>query len=388
MARVMACRTHHVAYVENLYPRRYSNLSTAFIRPILPSWIRSRNCRPRLVYFLAMEMTRRRFASTISFLACRASRSPFCTICTILRNSPISSPVSPASTWISWRCCLTFSLSRATRLFQPLAESFDTRLIELGALVVLEKILARDAVAFGEPHQAAFVADQTLVDVVELLDQRVDARLIEPQRLHLADDVVLELLVFALLRGRQRAALEPERDVLVLQAAQPLVLAGDVVEGLDHLGLELGLNGGKRERVLHIVVIEIAFAGRGLAALAVLAVGALGRALERRRAGGRRRRRRGLRQHRGTGNRRRAGRRHDRLAVGADHRRRHRFGVGPGIGRFEVDDVAQEHLSLVELVAPNDDGLEGERALAQPGDHRFAAGLDALGDGDLALARE
>src|SRR6516162_4332637 len=126
----------------------------------------------------------------------------------------------------------------------------------------------------------------------------------------------------------------------------------------------------------------------GLAALAVLAVGALGRALERRRAGGRRRRRRGLRQHGGAGNRRRAGRRHDRLAVGADHRRRHRLGVGPGVGRFEVDDVAPEHLSLVELVAPNDDGLEGKRALAQPRDHRFAAGLDALGDGDLALARE
>src|SRR5262245_42599342 len=123
-----------------------------------------------------MEMTRRRFASTISFLAWRASRSPFCTICTILRNSPISSPVSPASTWISWRCCLTFSLSRATRLFQPWAESAR---IELGALVVLEKILARDAVALGEPHQATFVADQALVDVVELLDQRVDARLIE-----------------------------------------------------------------------------------------------------------------------------------------------------------------------------------------------------------------
>ena len=37
-----------------------------------------------------------------------------------------------------------------------------------------------------------------------------------------------------------------------------------------------------RERVLHIVVVEIAFAGRGLAALAFLAVAAL------RRAGGRR----------------------------------------------------------------------------------------------------
>jgi len=33
----MAWRIHHVAYVENLYPRRYSNLSTAFIRPMFPS---------------------------------------------------------------------------------------------------------------------------------------------------------------------------------------------------------------------------------------------------------------------------------------------------------------------------------------------------------------
>src|SRR6516162_10133328 len=61
------------------------------------------------------------------------------------------------------------------------------------------------AVPLGEPHQAAFVADQALVDVVELLDQRVDARLIEPQRLHLADDVVLELLVAASRAGESES---------------------------------------------------------------------------------------------------------------------------------------------------------------------------------------
>src|SRR5262249_11300663 len=126
------------------------------------------------------------------------------------------------------------------------------------------------------------------------------------------------------------------------------------------------------------------FAGRGLDALAVFAVAALGRSLER----GRRQRRRRPRQHGGAGNRRRAGRCHDRLAVGAHHRRRYGLGVGPGMWRLEVDDVAQEHLSLVELVAPNDDGLEGEWALAQAGDHRFAAGLDALSDRDLGLARQ
>ena len=39
-------------------------------------------------------------------------------------------------------------------------------------------------------------------------------------------------------------------------------------------------------------------------------------------------------------------------------------------------------------VSADDDGLEGQRALAQPRDHRLAAGLDALGDGDFALARQ
>ena len=125
----------------------------------------------------------------------------------------------------------------------------------------MQEVLARDAVALGEPHQAALVADEALVDVVELLDQRIDARLVEPQRLHLGDDLFLELLVLALLRGRERLALELELDVLVLQAAQPLVGVGDGVEGLEHLGLELGLDGGEREPILHIVVVEVALAG-------------------------------------------------------------------------------------------------------------------------------
>ena len=78
-----------------------------------------------------------------------------------------------------------------------------------------------------------------------------------------------------------------------------------------------------------------------------------------------------------------------RLAVGADdHRRLHLLRVGAGISRFEIDDVAKEDFSFVELVAPDDDGLEGERAFAEARDHRLAAGLDALGDGDFALARQ
>ena len=37
MARLMLWRIHHVAYVENLNPRLYSNFSTAFMRPSPPS---------------------------------------------------------------------------------------------------------------------------------------------------------------------------------------------------------------------------------------------------------------------------------------------------------------------------------------------------------------
>ena len=83
----------------------------------------------------------------------------------------------------------------------------------------------------------------------------------------------------------------------------------------------------------------------------------------------------------------------ERLAVGAERGREQRrvhvvLGVGAGVGRFEIDDVAKEDLSFVEFVAPDDDGLEGQRAFAQTCDHRLAAGLDALGDRDFALARQ
>ena len=73
IARVIAWRIHHVAYVQNLKPRRYSYLSTARIRPVLPSWIRSRKLRPRLRYFLAIETTSRRLPLESSRFTCSYS---------------------------------------------------------------------------------------------------------------------------------------------------------------------------------------------------------------------------------------------------------------------------------------------------------------------------
>ena len=205
----------------------------------------------------------------------------------------------------------------------------------------------------------------------------------------------LSFFVLALLRaGRAISFLQLVLDVQLLQAAQALERVGDLVEGLQHLGLELGLDGGERHRVLEIVLVEVGVGERRLLGH-LLAVGVAGAApaagLNGVGAGRRRRRRHGLRRLRGEGAR--VARAIAPAARQRPDRRRLRpaeppLGVGAGIGRFEVDDVAQEDLAFVELVAPDDDGLEGERAFAQAGDHRLAAGLDALGDGDLALAGE
>ncbi len=191
---------------------------------------------------------------------------------------------------------------------------------------------------------------------VELLDQALDAGVVERQALDVLDDLVAELVVGLLLLAIELLARHLHLDLLVLQLAQLLVGAGDVVEGLEHLRLELGLHGGKRERVVEVVlVLHLAFGAR----LAVL--GAVG----------------------GRGGSWRCGFR----GRGCDGGR-HGLGLGTLVGRLQVDDVAQQDLGVLELVAPDDDGLEGEGAFAQPRDHRLAAGLDALGDGDLALARE
>ncbi len=190
---------------------------------------------------------------------------------------------------------------------------------------------------------------------------------------------------------RQRLVLQLVGDVLLLQAAQLLVVVGDLVEGLDHLRLQLGLDGGERHLVFELVVVHVAFGG-SLGRILLGLGGGGGRGAER----GRRRR---------SGRRRDMRRRRraaiaapllpwrDRLAVGAERGRDQRrvhvvLGVGAGVGGFEIDDVAKEDLSFVEFVAPDDDGLEGQRAFAEARDHRLAAGLDALGDGDFALARQ
>src|ERR1700738_484539 len=101
----------------------------------------------------------------------------------------------------------------------------------------------------------------------------MDSGLVQSERFPLGDDCVLELLVATLLSGREGGVLELELDILVLQAAKPLVGVGDMIEACDDLRLELGLKRCKGERVLHIFVVEFAFAGRGGAGVVLFAFG-------------------------------------------------------------------------------------------------------------------
>ena len=65
----IAWRIHHTAYEMNFTPWSGSNFRAAVIRPTLPSPIRSVRGRPRFWYFLATEMTNRRFRRTSSCIA-------------------------------------------------------------------------------------------------------------------------------------------------------------------------------------------------------------------------------------------------------------------------------------------------------------------------------
>jgi len=76
IARVMACRTPPRRVGGELVAAAVLELVHGLHQPDVPLLSQIRNCRPRLVYFFAIETTSRRFASTSSFLACSACASP------------------------------------------------------------------------------------------------------------------------------------------------------------------------------------------------------------------------------------------------------------------------------------------------------------------------
>jgi hypothetical protein len=125
------------------------------------------------------------------------------------------------------------------------AHPLDPTLVELIAKIFVDEVLARHTVAVGKAHQPALQCHQALVDGVELFHQAFDACVVERQALDVTDDLITQLVIAALLLARELLACNLHLDFFVLQLAQLLVGGGDVIEGLEHLGLELGLHGGE-----------------------------------------------------------------------------------------------------------------------------------------------
>ena len=148
---------------------------------MLPSWIRSRNCRPRLVYFLAIEMTRRRLASTISLALARLALALLHRLYDAAELGDLEARLGGQR--VDVRADLVDLPALAPDEVRPflagVADAVDPGLVELVAEVLGEEVLARDAVAVGEPHQPPLEADEALVDRVELLDQALDTVVVE-----------------------------------------------------------------------------------------------------------------------------------------------------------------------------------------------------------------
>ena len=69
------------------------------MRPMLPSWMTSRNCRPRFAYFFPIDTTRRRLASINVALAFSATRSPLRISRTVSRST-LSVRLASSSTFL------------------------------------------------------------------------------------------------------------------------------------------------------------------------------------------------------------------------------------------------------------------------------------------------
>ena len=186
---------------------------------MLPSWMRSRNCRPRFVYFLAIEITSRRFASTISFLARRACASPTAISRLMSLTSPIDRCVR-CSTVRSFSCSRSMSSRRRPSAAECLrlartCLSSQCRLVSLRGKVSMKS-------ERGMPASRTHSCITDLLDAADLV--QVLAQLADEQVEHLRRELEFHELFGELLAQLGR-----------LRVARALL-----VERLDHLREELG----------------------------------------------------------------------------------------------------------------------------------------------------
>ena len=251
-------------------------------------------------------------------------------------------------------------------LARELADLVEPVRVDLVRQVVVEEVLARDAEALGQPEQLAFEHHQLAVQVVERELELLDAVGVDVHRAHQLDDLLAVLLVALLELGAGLLAAAQGRQAPVLHLRHLDIDLGDARQRAQHLGLELLLERRQRQRVLVVILAALGPARHRRPASPLTGGGGAGGRTSLGIAG------------RGIGRRHRGRRRHDALALAGR----------AALGRLEVDHVAQQDAALVDRVAPRQQRRDGHRALADAADHLVLAGLDALGDLDLALAAQ
>ena len=88
-------------------------------------------------------------------------------------------------------------------MFGQAANALEPVHFQFFALIFLQEFRARNLVGFSKAHQAAFKRVQALVDVIELLNQCFDTRVVQRQRFHFGNDIITQLAVTPLLAWRK-----------------------------------------------------------------------------------------------------------------------------------------------------------------------------------------
>ena len=214
------------------------------------------------------------------------------------------------------------------------------------ALILLQEFFARYTGFVSQTPKPRFKADQTLINGVKLVDQRLNAIIVERQFFYFVNDLGAQFRQAIALCSRKLFIAGLQFNALVLQAAQFFIGPRNHVKTCQHFRLQFHFHGRQRQIIVIIVVIFIR-----------LAFG-LARWRTRRWRGGT-----------------------FRTAVNF-------FGFGTCESRVKIDDIAQQNLAFVQFIAPDDNRLKCQRAFAQACNHSFATRLNALGNRYFAFARQ
>src|SRR5215472_14483242 len=296
--------------------------------------MRSRNCRPRLVYFLAMEITRRRFASTISFLARRALASP-------IDTSRLTSLMSLMLRWYWPSSCSSFFCRRSISSLNlaSIAEYFLPPLTCLPSQRGLVSFLGKEAMKSlrGMP------ASRTAMTMISFSSWRTSATCVRRLRISASNmrreaqlhELVGELLALAQRLRVARAELGDRAEYLHVQLGE----RGEARGCLDRIGsgVERFLFLAVAVLLVLVVIVQLLFGGNHFHLGGVLRL------------------------------------RNDIRGVRVDEADDH------------VDEAALT--GLHRLIGPQQE-VVGWRVHGECAAHRVQSLLDALGDADLALARE